>query len=303
MRERLNQSFPGLLDQLEAFGKKLVSGQATLEDMVNMLKAHPPELRKTLAENPECSLFKPEVYEQIIAFAEQLLATETKPQTPETSQFAAIRRILEKRTALGFNILDAMAKVPAAYFNIGKHVETGMPLNPQSLQSHDELLFASLRLTRSSKELSPVLHERMHIAGQSESRRFKRRLGSAFSKEPDLRPPKLLQDLQLPILKQFLLSYWIEIPNIVPRVGLCEFSYKAIGKFCMLLSDPEGKRSDDPFDEDKIRDAVRRLGLVRKQATVTKLEWTTKNVSIVHNGKLTILMKADDAKGGQKTTI
>jgi hypothetical protein len=195
-------------------------------------------------------LFKPEwisLLEEIIAITERL--------TPANSPLSALFKIVAKR--LKYDVLKRIAQVPAAWFNLEHHVKSGSKLLPQTLSTHDEHLFAALRMSRSQEDVSPVLSERMHVAGQKRDATFTRKLNRAYRTTP-IHPDKLLTDLQVGALKECLLAFWDSFPTgWEPRIGLSDFTYEAIGKFCDLVFDPKGQRTDDAFEAEKVRDAVR----------------------------------------------
>ena len=250
--------------QLESFPKKFAHGTATLEDMLRSLKSIPPELRLQLAKRPECTLFQPDEYDATVALFELVLRG---PRTPaESQQLAQLRVIVHK--VFNYDLETHLSQLASAMFNIENHAKGTITLRPESLKIHDHYFRGSLRFTRSSDELSPVWAERMQIAASNSTDHFPRLLKTGFRNKPDLRWQQILRDLKLDDLRLCLLHRWSELhPNCEPRVGLCDFTYSAIGQVCEFLFDPKNERDDLPFDKDKVRDAVRRLKLVRRRPT------------------------------------
>lgn len=275
------------LDEMKAFGKKVAAGEATLRDQLNALKSVPPEWRTRLAQHPKCKILRPGIYEESISRMEELLRAEETPTNASDSQLAAVLRIVAKRIKV--SIVELMARLPGAVFNISKHVESGMPLRKESLEDYDKYLFAMLRFDRPSRK-TPSLGDRIAIALEKNDRPFLRRLERAY-KKPELRWSKLIQDLQVKDLNRCLLCFWDEIPGVEPRIGLSEFTYDAISDFCNVCFDPNGIFADDRFAWERVRDAVRRLKLQRKPRTVTAFKSDGKQAFITLNRKKVILMK------------
>ena len=131
-----------------------------------------------------------------------------------------------------------------------------------------------------------MLGERCHISAQTKHDSFSGKYRKAFSKEPDTPLEKLMTSLQWSQLKKSLLEWWLEFSGLEPRVGFCNFTYSAIGQFCNIIHDPKGIRTDDPFERDKVRNAVRGLNLVSIQpSTVTAVKWDGQVTTLLMNSQ------------------
>lgn len=283
-----------LLQGIKKFRRKFINGEATLRDEIDHLKSFPPEQRSRLAIHSQCEIFKPGAYEEYIALLEKVDCALRGPRTPANSQLAALFRLLRKEAKL--DIPEMLVQGQAAMFNLTKHVEHGMPLRPESLGVCDRWIFAALRMHSTEKLLPPgllvLLAARAEIARVTGDKAFNKRLKQAHRKGQDIRPEKILQDIQLPMLKHCLLLCWSEIPGWELRVGLCDFTYTAIGNFCSMLLDPKGQREDVPFDKEKVRNAVRSLKLQRNRApSVTNLRFKNGKLVITKAGKESVVLK------------
>ena len=259
VRLRLEKAYPVFLDESDRLDQRFLQGQGTLRDWIRSIEIMPPDLRARLAQNPKFGeVFKPEW----LTFIKSIEAA-LHPKTPEASQLGAVFRLVGKhlKTEAGDSLRTA-----AAWRNIEHHVRYGTPLRPQSLERHDRHLFAVLRMVDVSPQAaSSCVTERHRIAAQTGDKGFFRRWMRTMKKQPDVRSHRLIQDLQLGQLKECLLLRWIKLlPGCLPQVGFCDFQYSAIKEFCGYHYDPKGTHPDK-FEVDKVRDAVRRLELIRRK--------------------------------------
>jgi len=274
----------------ETFGPKFATGTASLDDFLQFLNSASPAVRQKLAQQHFGEIFAPGIHEEVLWTLKTLLGIKRGLQDSVTSQISALCKLLKKHLRFDFTkVFD----IPAAWFNIRWHIKGKAALRPQAVSDHDEHLFLALRMFRSGETVSPVLIERLDIAGQQRDKVFNRRLNRACQKRLDLRPEKMLTDLQIGRLKQFLLEFWTELPEFEPTVGLCEFTYSAIGQYCSLVLDPKAKpRKDDPYERDKVSGVVRALELkLTKPASVTSVYRTGRGIVWCYKGKKRILAK------------
>lgn len=276
---------------LKGFGQKFIEGKATAKDMLSFLEAFPPEVRARLAVDRKAEILRSEFYPHVIAILKLAIDPVGVSKTPAGSVTAALVRIVLRKVFK--QSLKAYLQVPATWFNLLNHVKHGTPLNNESAAIHDLQHFGQLQLTRSSQDLSPVLIERMEIAKGNKNDSFYLRLKKAMKKPVRLREERMLADLQVPALEQFLFENWVNLPEKwQPRVGLCDFTYTAIGQFCQLALDPKN-RLLDAFDKDKIREAVRKHKLRRNhKRTVTAFEFDGSRYYVVLNGQKQVLRKS-----------
>lgn len=250
------------LQDCGTFGKKFAAGEATLKEGLEFLISTPPWLQAYLSQKPHGAIYLPENF----ATQEALYAGLYGPRTPLNSQFAAVVRVTGN--SLKLDLGKHFGALVSAMFNIGKHTESGTPLRPESLKVYDNHLRLLARFGALRKPVPPMLGDRLHIAMLDRDKRFSRKLYAAYATNPDLRSEKLLVDLQLGPLKESLLRWWAEIPGWQPKVALCEFQFEAIGRFLELNFPNAGEKS---FEWEKVRDAIRRLGLVRAKPARVKL--------------------------------
>jgi hypothetical protein len=246
-------------------GKHIVAGTISTKEMLDFMLSVPAELRAELAPTPQGAIFQSSHFADI----EWVHAAFYGPRTPTNSRSAALLKVVGK--PLRIDIEALFAHVIAAMFNLGKHYETEMPVRPESKETYDTWLRLLAAIGELRSTVPPLFAERCHLAKVERDSQFTRRSNRAFAGCPDSSPVDLLAHLGVSQLRQALVQWWDVIHSYQPRFGLADFTYKAVGQFCGLVFDPQGKRKGDPFDGDKVREAVRSLRLVKRPWAITDL--------------------------------
>lgn len=263
--DKHTKEFKVFIVKAEAHGRKFVLGKETTKEQLELLLSTPQTLRDAMARTPSDAINQ----QKLFAMSERLYANLYGPQTPASSQFAATFRLVGNH--LKRDLEKDLGLVAAGWFNLTKHCEKGMPLRQESLDAVDNWLRVLGRIGALQEGVPSFLGERQHVASRKGDRAFDKTRRRAYEAKPDLRLEKGLLDLQLGPLRESLLRWWTNFPGFQPKVALCDFSYSAIGQFLAILY---YGAEIDAFTWQKVRDAVRRLKLVRtKPERVTAVQF------------------------------
>jgi hypothetical protein len=270
-----------VLDEL-AHGKKFVAGKATTKEQLESLLSTPPKLRAALMDTPGFAIYQPENF----SWFEAIYAAFYGPRTPANSQLAAQFKVVGNR--LEIDLEKHIGQMVAGLFNLKKHYETGMPVRPETKRDYDTDLGLRAGMGILRETIPPLFAERVHLAKVERDGQFTRRSNDAFNKCPETPPKDLLAHLGVSQLRQALLRWWCDIPGYEPHFGLADFTCKAVGQYCGVVFVSPGKRKDAPFDEDKVREAVRSLRLMRRDWIVTGISMTRSQAMLTLKGGQTV---------------
>lgn len=254
--DKFTDEFKVFVQKQAAYRKNFATGKWPTKELLELLLSTPPKLRAASLDNPGGAIYRPEKF----ALFERFYAGLYGPRTPASSQFAATFRLIGYH--LKTDLENDFGQLIAGMFNLSKHCENGMALRQESLVALDKWLLVLGKIGELQKGVPDFLGERQHVASRTGDREFDKTRRRAYETKPDLRPEKGFLDMQLGSLRESLLRWWTEFPGFQPKVALCDFSYSAIGQFLALL---HYRAEIDAFTWQKVRDAVRRLKLVRSK--------------------------------------